>query len=177
VFGFAYSPAPYENRTRVLVVNKTLTHVKDIAKDGTYKYKYLLQPPKTKSSNRTVPIPTILIPTLKLYIAKQKEKILKNGLSYSQDKLLFTTETCECFNSANFLKAWRRVLKKAGIEYRNVRNIRHTYATTLFEKNAPLKTVSTLLGHSSIKITADTYIHVMPRKKIKASELLNDMFG
>ncbi|MGN8636841.1 tyrosine-type recombinase/integrase [Eubacterium pyruvativorans] len=37
--------------------------------------------------------------------------------------------------------------------------LRHTYATTLFAQGIDLKTVSYLLGHFSIQVTADYYIH------------------
>jgi integrase len=54
--------------------------------------------------------------------------------------------------------------------------MRHTFATRLFEKEASLKTVSKLLGHSDTSITANTYTHVLPEEKIKAIEKLNDIF-
>lgn len=40
-----------------------------------------------------------------------------------------------------------------------------------------LKTVQKLLGHASIKITADIYTHVMRTEKIEAVEKLNDLFN
>lgn len=44
-------------------------------------------------------------------------------------------------------------------------DLRHSYATRLFESGQyEPKTVSQLLGHSSIGITLDTYTHVMPTK-------------
>jgi len=40
-----------------------------------------------------------------------------------------------------------------------------------------LKTVSELLGHSSIDMTANTYTHVIPKQKSDAVEKLNYMFN
>ena len=54
--------------------------------------------------------------------------------------------------------------------------LRHTFATRLFERGEDIKTVSTLLGHSDIAITAEIYTHVMPQKKIAAVEKLSDLF-
>lgn len=59
----------------------------------------------------------------------------------------------------------------------NFHALRHTYATRLFERGVPLKTVQKLLGHASIKITADIYTHVMRTEKIEAVEKLNDLFN
>ena len=99
----------------------------------------------------------MLIPILELYIRRQKEKLLKNGLSYYPERFLFTTDSCESIDDKNLLRAWQRVLKKADVRYRNFHTLRHTYATKLFEKGIPLITVSRLLGHSNVQITADTY--------------------
>jgi integrase len=69
------------------------------------------------------------------------------------------------------------MLKKAGVEFKKFHALRHTYATKLFEKGVPLKTVQKLLGHSDISITANIYTHVMPEQKIDAAEELNHLFG
>ena len=45
-------------------------------------------------------------------------------------------------------------------EKRGLHILRHTYATALFAQGIDLKTVSYLLGHSSIQVTADNYIHI-----------------
>jgi len=52
---------------------------------------------------------------------------------------------------------------------------RHTYATRLFEKGVPLKTIQKLLGHSRLEITANIHTHVHIEEAVKAVELLNDV--
>jgi integrase len=42
----------------------------------------------------------------------------------------------------------------------------------MLESGVDLKTVSTALGHSSIRITADTYAHVTPAMQQSAAERL-----
>ncbi|MCI1716509.1 MAG: tyrosine-type recombinase/integrase [Clostridium sp.] len=53
--------------------------------------------------------------------------------------------------------------------------LRHTYATKQFENDIPLKTVSMLLGHSSIEITANIYTHVLKKEKEKSIDLLSNI--
>ena len=72
--------------------------------------------------------------------------------------------------------SYKNLLIKAGIIHKKFHALRHTYATKLFERDVPLKTVQILLGHSDIYITANTYTHVIPREKITAVEKLNDLF-
>jgi integrase len=49
---------------------------------------------------------------------------------------------------------------RAGLRATRVHDLRHNYATImLYELHAPIQYVSEQLGHSSIKITVDTYGH------------------
>ena len=68
-------------------------------------------------------------------------------------------------------------MKKAELPHKKFHALRHTYATKLFENEVPLKTVSELLGHSSIEMTADIYTHVMPKEKTNAVEKINYIFA
>ena len=54
--------------------------------------------------------------------------------------------------------------------------MRHTYATRLFELGESPKVVQTMLGHSNISITLDTYTHVLEHTKKKAVDKLNDLY-
>jgi integrase len=54
--------------------------------------------------------------------------------------------------------------------------MRHTFATRLFENNVPAKTISKLLGHTSVAFTLDTYAHVLPDKKLQAIKTLQNIY-
>lgn len=60
-----------------------------------------------------------------------------------------------------FERSFYRVLRNCGIEKTGVHSLRHTFASMLFEQGVDIKTISTLLGHASTKITLDTYIHLI----------------
>jgi integrase len=51
--------------------------------------------------------------------------------------------------------------------------MRHTYATNLLSQGVDISEVSRLLGHATIKITFDTYIHFLPAKEKRVSVLTN----
>ena len=51
---------------------------------------------------------------------------------------------------------------KAGLPHIRFHDLRHTCATLLLLKNVHPKFVQELLGHATIAITLDTYIHVLP---------------
>ena len=53
--------------------------------------------------------------------------------------------------------------------------MRHTHATWLLEVGVNIKVVSERLGHSSIRITLDTYAHVLQTMQQEAVDTLNDI--
>lgn len=73
-----------------------------------------------------------------------------------------------------FERSFYRILKNCGIEQTGVHSLRHTFASVLFEKKVDIKTISTLLGHASIKITMDTYVHLISDTGREAVEKLTE---
>jgi integrase len=71
-----------------------------------------------------------------------------------------------------FRVALTSCLKKAGLRYIRIHDLRHTYATIRLLSGHNIGDVSYQLGHSSIKITYDTYGHWLPGKfKSEVDEL------
>ncbi len=56
-------------------------------------------------------------------------------------------------------------------------DLRHSYASLMLESGVDLKTVSTALGHSTIRVTADTYAHVSPAMLQSAAARLDRIIG
>ena len=96
----------------------------------------IVQPPKSESSQRRIPLPTDI---LSLLAAHRPE------------------------NAGSFC-----LLKRVGVPYRNFHALRHTYATRCIEQNVDVKSVSEMLGHSDVRITLQTYVHVSLRHKQQA---------
>ncbi|AWK52803.1 recombinase XerC [Clostridium beijerinckii] len=158
-------------------VNKSLSKVYIIAADGSKERKQIIQVPKTKGSIREVSFPLNLTSAFNDLKLKQKRYKLKCGLSYENSDYIFTTSSGSLIDVTNLSHAWENILKQAGLPHKKFHSLRHTFATKLFENEVPLKTVSELLGHSSIDITANTYTHVIPKEKSNAVEKLNYIFN
>lgn len=165
------------NNKTTVKVNKTLTTAKIFGVNGKKnRYETKVTKPKSKSSRREVPLPAALKPELrKLEILVAEEK-LRLGEAYTNNKLLFPSETGTYIDAKNLRRSWERALEKANIPYRKFHALRHTYATRLFENNTSILTVSRLLGHSSIK-TTEIYTHVLEDVKTKEVECLNAIFN
>lgn len=159
-----------------LRVERSIRQLNIINADETKEYKTITQTPKSKSSIRTVPIPSSLIQVLKDHKTQQKLEKVKAGPSYEDNKYVFATELGKNIDARNLQRSYKRLLMRANIPYRKFHALRHTYATKLFEAGVPLKTVQMLLGHSDISVTANIYTHVMPKEKTQAVERLNNLF-
>ncbi|WP_195940154.1 site-specific integrase [Romboutsia sp. 1001713B170131_170501_G6] len=75
-----------------LTVNRTIQRVTQISKDGTRISKLIEQDPKTKNSNRTVPIPKDILTKLKLHKKEQSKHKLYVGEIYNNKNYIFADE-------------------------------------------------------------------------------------
>ncbi|AOR24331.1 tyrosine-type recombinase/integrase [Clostridium taeniosporum] len=134
----------------------------------------IVQEPKTKNSIRDIPLPNSLKSIIKKAKLIRNEEKFKAGESYSTKNLdyLFLSERGNFINAGNLDKTWAKFLKNIDIPHKKFHTLRHTYATKQFENDIPLKTVSTLLGHGDIGITADIYTHVLKKQKEKSVDIL-----
>lgn len=106
----------------------------------------------------------------------EKREKFKAGEAYIDNNLVFPNELGGPTDGSTVRQRYNKILENNNISHKKFHALRHTFATRLFEREAPLKTVSKLLGHSDTSITANTYTHVLPDERIKAIEKLNDIF-
>jgi integrase len=96
-----------------------------------------------------------------------KEAIIQQVM----EDYLFTTPIGTRLDPSNLRRAFHSVLKSAGLRRIRYHDMRHTYATNLLNQGVDIAEVSRLLGHASIKITLDSYIHFLPQKEGRVSIL------
>lgn len=138
-----------------IYISKTVQRIYSVEK----KTKVIEESTKSKTSNRRIPINKTLLPYLKKYKCA--------------DDLYILTNTTKCLEPRSLRYGYKKVLTELKIDYLSFHSIRHTFATRLVNNNVNIKIVSELLGHSSVSITLDTYVHTNDEDKINA---LNDVF-
>ena len=132
-----------------------------------------IQQPKSPSSVRSVPLPDNILQALKKHSATHKAEMMANG--YRTD-YVFTSDSGNFLERGNFSTAWRRHLKRAGVEHKKFHACRATYCTVLCRRGVPLETASKLMGHSDINVTARFYRMVSDVEMSLAAEKINDLF-
>ena len=59
----------------------------------------------------------------------------------------------------SYQRTFKFILKKVNVPYRNFHSLRHTFATRAIEQGCDIKSLSEMLGHSSVKFTMERYVH------------------
>ncbi len=80
-------------------------------------------------------------------------------------------------SSSDAIRTFNRILNNAEVEKngRGVHSLRHTFATYMFKNGVDAKVISEILGHSSVGITYNTYVHVMDDMKAQAMTALPEI--
>lgn len=73
---------------------------------------------------------------------------------------------------SSFYHIFQNMQRSLGITPVTIHALRHTFASQLIEANVDIKVVSQLLGHSSVKITYDTYVHTSLDRAFSAVQTL-----
>lgn len=75
--------------------------------------------------------------------------------------------------SGEINRALTRALERAGLPHIRVHDLRHTVASILLESGVHPKIVQELLGHSTIRLTLDTYSHLTPGLHQQAAQTMD----
>ena len=109
---------------------------------------------KTDAGNRIIP----LLPPLKGILKKKKGYIFNlNG---------------EPLKKHQVYSQWNKYKKRYNIDI-TPHQLRHAYATILYDAGLPVKDSQLLLGHNSAEVTQDIYTHISEERRKKTFETLN----
>ncbi len=134
--------------------------------------------PKTAKSRRTVPLPKSILPKLKEHKRRQLEQLMKLGAAYEKHDLVFASEVGKPLHYRNLTQRhFEKILEWAGMKGAGfvLYSLRHSCATLLLSAGENPKIVAERLGHTSVKMTLDTYSHVLPDMQQAATDKLETM--
>lgn len=117
--------------------------------------------PKTLTSRRQVTLPEVAVDALLRHRAAQDEE--RTWPDYEDQRLVFCQPNGRPIDVHNLSRrSFKRILKRAGLPDIRLHDLRHSHASLLLEAGVHPKKVQERLGHSSIRLTLDTYSHLMP---------------
>lgn len=132
--------------TQTIHIRHTVTRIKNIDGNCERKTRLVLGDTKTFSSNRIIPIPPKLTSLLKQMKKADKDFVLP-GTTYKYT------------DPRTYQYAFRNHLSSCNIRQINYHALRHTFATRCIESGMDIKSLSEILGHASVNITLNTYVH------------------
>jgi hypothetical protein len=87
---------------------------------------------------------------------------------------VFATPTGKPIDPRNDHRAWRQLLRDAGVRPARLHDARHTAATLLLAQGVAPRVAMQILGHSQISLTLGTYSHVVPELAAEAAASMGD---
>jgi integrase len=153
----------------VLRVRQQLQHMK--------REQPVLKGLKTRSSRRDMELPARLALYLRAHWARQRREREGKGDAWREHGLVFPSAVGTPMTPRNLVRRFQDLLGRAGLPARRFHDLRHTAASLMFERGLEATTVQRVLGHSSIAVTNDTYLHLMPQAKRRSAEVMDDVLS
>lgn len=128
---------------RVLTVNKTIQRIQD--QTDKRKTRVIITEPKSESSIRKIPIPDCLMRLLNEFKGEESEYILTGKIKPIEPRAM--------------QYRFKTILKNANLPSIHFHSLRHMFASNCVKLGFDIKSLSELLGHSSVEITLNRYVH------------------
>lgn len=146
-----------------LTIKYTMQRIQDRSDTTETKTRVILTSPKSYCSVREIPLPEFLVSYLRAF-----EK--------SDSSFFLTGCPDKYIEPRNLEYQFKRILADLNIETTNFHTLRHTFATRCIESQFDVKTLSEILGHSSVNMTLNRYVHPSLENKRKQMDKLGEMF-
>ena len=140
-------------------------------------------PPKTTAGYREIPLTSKAYNILaRLYDARKyryeapeldtqlefKDRLTGEIRYLDMKDLVFVNRKGMPIKNSSYDTHIYKLCDEAGIKHISMHVLRHTYATHAIERGIQPKTLQQLLGHASLQVTMDTYVHVTEDTKNQA---------
>lgn len=163
LIGLEWKNVDLENR--IIKVEKTL------------EFRYSTQewrwgPPKTRHGIREVPLTKTAYELLRGI--KERGGYAGDNTPDEFKDLVFINRTGYPTKNSTYDAALQKRCEQAGVKRLSMHDLRHTMATRFCENSTNYKFLSRMLGHSSIKITVDTYVHQTGKSQTDEAERFSE---
>jgi integrase len=156
-----------------LGVSAYLSVVETLYKNGTY----VIKEPKTSSGKRRIALSPSLALVLRQHKAEQQAQQALLGKPLADGDFVFAHPDGTPLDPSTVSHAFNKVIRRAGLPHIRLHDLRHTHASLLLQAGVHPKVVQERLGHSSIRVTLDTYSHVMGGLQEVAAQRFDDFLS
>jgi integrase len=133
---------------------------------------------KTLKSRRAVNLPNPVIGALIENREMQEKERVELGAGWIATDFVFTTSVGTPIDPRNLYREFAQICNRAGLCHWHPHELRHSAASLMLASGVKLQVVSEVLGHSSIRMTADVYGHILdPDRQQAASAMSKVLWG
>ncbi len=133
--------------------------------------------PKTDSGVRPITLSETVTALMKQYKGRQMEGLLRLGISWKSDMLVFVHEDGAPFHPHRPYKWFTEFLERHGLPKITFHQLRHTNASLLISAGLDVVTLSGRLGHADKNITLNTYSHIIKSKEAQAANKMDIFYN
>lgn len=155
ICGLKWSDIDFEENT--LTVNRTVQRI--MKKNGSKSTEVIVSSPKSLTSKRTIPLPAFLGDILKKHRKDSSSYVISGSEKVTEPRTM--------------QYRFKSILKKAGLPSVNYHSLRHMFATNCVKLDFDVKTLSEILGHSTVETTLNRYVHSSMERKIVCMNLIS----
>lgn len=141
-----------------------------IPKDYNGDLPYLLLPPKTKTSNRRIPMCDRLVELLKSY----QTYLIDNSI-YKESNFVFSPTYTIPLKEHQVVARKKYLCKTSGVKSIRTHDFRHSCASLLINNGASVTMVAKFLGHTKVDVTLNTYSHMFQSALDEVINIINDL--
>ena len=141
ICGLKWEDVDFQNK--ILHIRRTVQRI--TSANGNRKTKIVISAPKSATSFRDIAIPDALMKYFEMFRDEADHFILSG--------------TDKPVEPRTMQYRYKKMLQSAEVENHNYHKLRHTFATNSAEKGFNVKALSAVLGHSSVTLTLNRYIH------------------
>lgn len=116
--------------------------------------------PKTANGRRT-----IYLTDEALRILDNEKKIVKGSCGYDDD-YIFLSKKGRPITRSTYNSSLKYTAKKIGMKSFSIHKLRHSFATRCVEAGVKPKTLQKIMGHSSVTVTLNYYVHITDNELI-----------
>ncbi len=119
----------------------------------------LVDTPKSKASNRTLPMPDEVVELQRAARKRQAEERLAYGQGYGSGEYVASDETGQPYHPNLLTFRWGQLLDELGIKQVRLHDARHSCATLMHRRQVPIPVIAAWRGHASAAFTLSNYAH------------------
>jgi integrase len=127
---------------------------------------------KTARSRRSVNLPAPMLAELLEHAERQKSEKRSLGRSWTNSGYIFTSTVGTPIEPRNLNREFKTICRDAGLGDWHPHELRHSAASLLLAQGVKLQVVSQVLGHASIRMTADVYGHILDPDREDAAKAM-----